>query len=74
MRLPRLSAVMDEPASLSHLAHVIEASVVVTPHGCGHEGEGKEHRPELKAAPVKTEILAGSIFGVLLCSGARFQL
>lgn len=56
---------MDEPASLSHLAHVIEALVVVTPHGRGHEGGGKDRCPELKAAPVKTEILAGSIFGLL---------
>lgn len=37
--LPRISAVMDEPASFAHLARVIEASVVVTPHGRGHKGK-----------------------------------
>lgn len=36
-RLPRLSAVMDEPVSVSHLACVIEALVVSQPHGCGHK-------------------------------------
>jgi len=36
---------MDEPASFSHLAGVIETSVVVTPHGRGHKG--KEHCPPL---------------------------
>lgn len=32
---PRLSAVMDEPASVSHLGHVTEPSVVVALHDCG---------------------------------------
>lgn len=38
---PRLSDVMDEAATLPHLAAVIEASVVVTPQGlCFPEGGG----------------------------------
>lgn len=37
---PRLSDVMDEAATLPHLAAVIEASVVVTPQGLCFPGGG----------------------------------
>ena len=40
---------MDEAASFSHLARVIEASVVVTPHGYGRrKGKEREHDPVLE--------------------------
>lgn len=43
---PRFSEVMDEPATLPHLAAVIEASVVVAPQGlCFPGGRSKESHP-----------------------------
>lgn len=43
---PRFSEVMDEPATLPHLAAVIEASVVVAPQGlCFPGGRHKEEHP-----------------------------
>lgn len=43
---PRFSKVMDEPATLPHLAAVIEASVVVAPQGlCFPGGRSKEWHP-----------------------------
>lgn len=50
---------MDEPAAVSHLALVIEASVVVTPHGHGQKGKQRRALPlHLKAAPEERESLA----------------
>lgn len=39
---PGLSEVMDEPATLPHLAAVIEASVVVAPQGLCFPGGGRK--------------------------------
>lgn len=42
---PGFFEVMDEPATLPHLAAVIEASVVVAPQGLCFSGEKKKQRP-----------------------------
>lgn len=47
-RVPRLSPVMDEPVSFSHLGCVIEALVVSQPHACSHKVK-KVTCPALKA-------------------------
>lgn len=62
-RVPRLSPVMDEPVSFSHLGCVIEALVVSQPHVCSHKVK-KVTCPALKALQHFTQTVVWRTFDI----------